>query len=77
MLFWSSGTLGGPVAIESPGAVDRDDGPAKVVHDAGIERDDGAGAAEAVAVADEIAYGNAFGANAEAKCEAAHSWVRA
>ena len=44
----------------------------EVVHDAGVERDDAAGAAEAVAVADEVAYGDTFGADAHAEGETAH-----
>src|SRR5258708_35538424 len=58
------------------GAIGRDDGGGKVVHEAGIEREDGAGGAEAMAAADEIAHGNAFAANTEAQHEAAHFWHR-
>lgn len=45
----------------------------KVVHDARIKRDDAAGATETVAVADEIAYGYAFGTDTEAEGEATYS----
>src|ERR1700733_8775754 len=51
---------GWAVAIESPWAVDGDGGAAEVVHQAGVERDDATGATEAVAVAQQVAYGNAF-----------------
>src|ERR1700733_91259 len=67
------GDAGRTVAIEGPGAVDGDDCPVKVVHDAGVEGDDGPRAAEAVAIADEVAYGDAFGADSDAEGEAAHS----
>src|SRR5271170_1603807 len=71
-VIFQFGDAGRAVAIESPGAVDREDCPAEAVHDAGVERDDLAGAAEAVAAADQVAHGNAFAADADAECEAAH-----
>src|SRR5579875_2473987 len=65
------GDAGRAVAVKRPGTVDRERGALDVDHEAGVEREDEAGAAKAVGVAEEVADGDAFAADAERESDAA------
>lgn len=64
---------GWAVAADSPRAVDGEYGVMNIPHHAGIDGEDGAGATETVAIADEIADGDALATEAEAEGETADS----
>ena len=53
------------IAFDGPGTIDGDGGAAEAVHDAWVDGDDIAGAAESIAGAESVADGNPFHASAK------------